>query len=117
MEESKQFRRGVALFNSGKFFECHEVWEELWLRAPEPEKNFLQGLIQVAAAFHHQGRGNMRGMRSLLAAGLAKVDQFPEKHRGIQLGKLCDDARKWTDGGADSRPLPRIRFTTGESSK
>jgi predicted metal-dependent hydrolase len=117
MGESEEFRRGIALFNSGKFFESHEVWEELWLRAPEPEKTFLQGLIQLAAAFHHQGCGNMRGMRSLLAAGLAKVDQFPEKHRGIELGKLRDDARKWMDGGADSRFLPRIGFSTGASSK
>ncbi|HTA53004.1 MAG TPA: DUF309 domain-containing protein [Candidatus Acidoferrum sp.] len=117
MGESEEFRRGIALFNSGKFFESHEVWEESWLKALEPDKTFLQGLIQVAAAFHHHGRGNMRGLRSLLAAGLAKLDQFPEAHRGIGLGKLRDDARKWMDGGADSRPLPRIKFTAGLGSK
>jgi predicted metal-dependent hydrolase len=117
MEESEEFRRGIALFNSGKFFESHEVWEESWLKALEPEKTFLQGLIQVAAAFHHHGRGNRRGLRSLLAAGLAKLDQFPEAHRGIGLGQLRDDARKWLDGRADSEPLPRIQFTTGVSPK
>jgi predicted metal-dependent hydrolase len=117
MGESEEFRRGIALFNSGRFFESHEVWEESWLQALEPEKTFLQGLIQVAAAFHHRGRGNMRGLKSLLAAGLAKLDQFPEAHRGIGLGKLRDDARKWMEGGADPRSLPRIKFTTGVSSK
>jgi len=117
MGESEEFRRGIALFNSGKFFESHEVWEESWLKALGPEKTFLQGLIQVAAAFHHHGHGNRRGLRSLLAAGLAKLDHFPETHRGIGLGKLRDDARKWMDEGADSRPLPRIKFSTGVSSK
>jgi uncharacterized protein len=112
MGESEEFRRGIALFNLGKFFEAHEVWEESWLTALEPDKSFLQGLIQVAAALHHHGRGNMRGLRSLLAAGLAKLDPFPEAHRGIALGNLRDDVRKWLDGGADSRALPRIKFAT-----
>ena len=58
MKESEQFRKGVVLFNARKFFEAHEVWEELWLVEPEPEKTFLQGLIQVAAACHHDSRGN-----------------------------------------------------------
>ena len=26
-------REGVALFNDGKFFECHEVLEQAWLKA------------------------------------------------------------------------------------
>lgn len=117
MGENEEFRRGIVLFNSGKFFESHEVWEESWLTAFEPEKTFLQGLIQVAAAFHHRGRGNTRGLRSLLAAGLAKLDQFPEVHRGIVLGELRDDARKWLNGGEDSQPLPRIQFASRGSSK
>ena len=113
MGECREFRRGIALFNLGKFFESHEVWEQSWLKALEPEKTFLQGLIQVAAALYHHGRGNIRGSRSLLAAGLAKLDPFPEVHQGIALGKLRDDARKWMEGGAESPPLPRIRFTEG----
>jgi uncharacterized protein len=111
MGESEEFRRGIALFNSGKFFESHEVWEELWLNASGSEKTFLQGVIQVAAAFYHHGRGNMRGMRSLVVAGLAKLDQFPEEHRGIALGRLRQDSREWVDG-TGSRRLPRIQFAT-----
>jgi predicted metal-dependent hydrolase len=111
MEESEPFRRGVELFNSGKFFESHELWEELWLQAPEPEKTFLQGMIQLAAAYHHHGRGNMRGLRSLLAAGLAKLDDFPEAQGGLELSKLRDDVRKWMDAGAGSQGLPQIRFS------
>ena len=69
MKESEKFGRGLAHFNAREFFEAHEAWEELWLVEAEPEKTFLQGLIQLAAAFHHYGRGNLRGARSLLAAG------------------------------------------------
>ena len=35
--------------------------EESRLFEPEPKRIFLQGLIQLAAAYHHHGRGNQRG--------------------------------------------------------
>lgn len=94
MNENEAFQRGVAHFNAGEFFEAHEAWEELWLVAPKPEKAFLQGFIQVAAAFHHLGRGNMRGTRSLLAAGLAKLAGFPDDHAGLDLVKLSAEMAK-----------------------
>jgi predicted metal-dependent hydrolase len=114
MKESEQFRKGIALFNARKFFEAHEVWEELWLVEPEPEKAFLQGLIQLAAACHHHIRGNPRGMQSLLAAGLAKLRRFPDDHHGIALAKLRAEAEKWAEisrlaGELGERRLPRIR--------
>jgi uncharacterized protein len=122
MKETGPFLRGVALFNARKFFEAHEVWEELWLVEPEPEKTFLQGLIQLAAACHHHGRGNLRGAKSLLAAGLAKLERFPDDHRGLAVAKLRADAEQWggtLSGGNDlkaQRPL-RIRLATQAGRK
>jgi predicted metal-dependent hydrolase len=110
MREQSQFQRGVELFNAGKFFEAHEAWEEIWLAESEPEKTFVQGLIQVAAAFHHRQRGNRKGMDSLLEAGLAKLEQFPERHRGIAAGQLCEDANRCAKGRG---PLPRIHRIVG----
>jgi len=43
---------GIALFNRERFFECHEVLEEAWLKASGEQRTFLQGLIQVAVAFY-----------------------------------------------------------------
>jgi len=120
MKETGRFQRGVAHFNAREFFESHEVWEEIWLAAPEPEKTFLQGMIQIAAAFHHYGRGNMRGMKSLLAAGLARISGFPGDHREIALERFRAEAGKWMDALAASkdlgpRKLPKIR-PAGRSS-
>lgn len=112
IEEAEKFERGVAHFNAGRFFEAHEAWEELWLAASEPDKTYLQGLIQIAAAFHHHGRGNARGTRSLLAAGSAKLAGCPEEYRGIAVGELRGEAEKWIetllDGKRESRPPPKI---------
>jgi predicted metal-dependent hydrolase len=113
MKANQQFERGVALFNARKFFEAHEAWEELWLAEPQPEKTFLQGLIQLAAALHHCSRGNSRGAKSLLAAGIAKLELFPGRHRGLALAQLRAQATRWV--GWLSReegpqpPPPKIR--------
>jgi hypothetical protein len=65
--------RAAALANHGLFFEVHELLEPVWFRASEPERTALQGLIQVAVAFHHLENGNREGAGSLLALGVAKV--------------------------------------------
>ena len=43
------FRRGVALFNGVRYWHAHEAWETLWRAAPDDERDFYQGLIQLAA--------------------------------------------------------------------
>jgi hypothetical protein len=65
--------RAAALANHGLFFEVHELLEPTWFRAADPARTALQGLIQVAVAFHHLENGNHEGARSLLAEGVAKV--------------------------------------------
>lgn len=93
--EAELFAHGVTLFNTRYFFEAHEAWEEIWLHTAPPEKTFLQGLIQVTAAFHHHSRENLRGTKSLLRAGLLKLEDFPPHHRGLHIEKLRKVARRW----------------------
>ena len=94
-EREKKFEEGLAHFNAKKFFEAHEFWEEIWLVEPEPEKTFLQGLIQVTAAFHHRQRGNPEGTELLLAAGIVKLLRFPADHHGLAIGELRENAKRW----------------------
>ena len=94
-EENRLFRKGLEAFNSGHFYDAHEHWEEVWLETPNPEKMFLQGLIQVAAAFHHYSRSNRQGTENLLLAGLAKIERFPHPHRGLELEPLRVAVRRW----------------------
>lgn len=120
LQDRQVFRRGIEQFNAGCFFDAHETWEEIWLRSPEPEKTFLQGIIQIAAAFHHYSRGNTRGAHSLLQAGLARLARFPNAHRGIALGALRSEAQAWAAalaGGETSSPemaVPKIEFAETE---
>ena len=107
------YRKGLDAFNSGHFYEAHEHWEEVWLETANLDKMFLQGLIQVAAAFHHHSRANMLGTRNLLRAGLLKLDSFPEVHGGLEIEALREAVRGWltsiaAGGGLENSNIPRI---------
>ena len=65
--------RAALLAERGLFFEVHELLEPRWMRAEGAERVALQGLIQVAVAFHHAENGNRDGAVSLLTEGLAKL--------------------------------------------
>jgi len=101
------FAHGIRLFNSHRFWHAHEAWEAIWLTAPEPDKTFLQGIIQISAAFYHHQKNNFEGMRSLMRRGLAKVEAFPEDYRGIHLEQLRKAVREWLAADARRGALPR----------
>jgi uncharacterized protein len=112
-EKDRLYQKGLEAFNSAHFYDAHEHWEEVWLETPNPDKMFLQGLIQIAAGFHHYSRTNLMGTRNLLQAGLLKLDCFPEVHGGLEIEALRESVRGWLaalDAGeiSESRKPPRI---------
>ncbi|HEX6086340.1 MAG TPA: DUF309 domain-containing protein [Thermoanaerobaculia bacterium] len=74
---------GIALFNDQKFWHAHEAWERDWLVAEGDEKLFLQGLIQLAAAYHHVQRGTYSGGIRLFDAALEKLSRVPADYAGV----------------------------------
>jgi predicted metal-dependent hydrolase len=86
------FARGARHFDRGEFFEAHEVWEELWKVATDPtERTFLQGLIQVAAAFHKLlVMKSAEAASRLLAKGLAKLDASAAEVEVRGLAAFCE---------------------------
>jgi len=114
--EADLFRRGIEEFNTGYFFECHETLEDLWQGVRGPSRDFYQGLIQIAVALYHLGRGNHAGASSLFERGLKRLDKYPDRYGGIELVTLRDEARVWwarLQQGLPTEPalstLPKIR--------
>jgi predicted metal-dependent hydrolase len=112
-EKHRLYRKGLEAFNSAHFYDAHEHWEEVWLETPNPDKMFLQGLIQIAAAFHHYSRANLLGTRKLLRSGLLKLDRFPEIHGDLEIEELREAIREWLDALEageilETRQPPRI---------
>ena len=93
--QSGSLAEGLACYRSRAFFEAHEHWESVWLGLDEPEKSFLQALIQMTAAFHHLQRGNPAGARSLLRRTLRRLENCPGAFGGIAIAPLCAEVRAW----------------------
>jgi uncharacterized protein len=111
---------GLRLYDAAEFFAAHEAWESVWVSAQEPEKTFLQGLIQVTAAFHHLQRENRPGTLRLLRAALGRLERYPEGFGGISVFLLCDDIRAWlqtleTNASAPQPGVVRIKCLRVES--
>ena len=62
------FDEGLAAYARGEFFAAHEALEPAWMGTDDlPERALHQGLIKVAAAYVHAGRGNPTGTAKNLA--------------------------------------------------
>jgi predicted metal-dependent hydrolase len=67
---------GLEAYDRGDAFLAHELLEPAWMGTRDPgERELLQGLIKLAAAFVHAARGNpagveknLRGARERLAS-------------------------------------------------
>jgi predicted metal-dependent hydrolase len=65
---------GLAAYRHGRFFEAHELLEPAWMGTDDlPERELYQGLIKLAAAFVHHGRGNAAGVEKNLAGARRRL--------------------------------------------
>jgi predicted metal-dependent hydrolase len=101
------YHRGIRLFNAREFYDAHEVWEDVWRESQGPEKRFLQGLIQVAVAFHHHSTGNVAGACSLLERGSKNLAACPPEFGGIRANALLKSLREWRIALAGSGEPPK----------
>jgi uncharacterized protein len=104
----KGLHRGVDLFNRGEFFEAHEVLEDVWREAAHDEKKFLQGLVQLAVAFHHHSTGNRRGMRSVMERGIKNLQVKADVFCQVRLNPLMQSLQTWREALDDGNSLPAL---------
>jgi len=85
---------GIEHFNARRFFQAHETWETAWHPSPDDEREFWQGMTQVAVGFTHYQRGNPTGSVTLLQRGARKIAAYGDVYKGVQVAALADAARK-----------------------
>jgi len=106
--DERKLAEGIALFNAGRFYDAHEVLEDVWRELSGEDRRFLQGLIQVAVAFHHHSSGNLDGARSLLARGAATLAGAPHDFLGISMPPLREALERWQAALAEGSPAPAL---------
>lgn len=114
----ERFYRGLEEFNEEKFLEAHEVLEELWHEYREVDRQFIQGLIQIAAAFYHVQSRNLKGAASQFTKGNEKLARFLPAYKNVSVAMLLDNVQEnlqriHRTGNACIDPItyPKIQFT------
>jgi hypothetical protein len=108
-------------FNSGLYYEAHDVLEELWLGQGRQGSNyaFYKGLIQLAGAFVHLQKQRLKPSVALFNLAENNLKLYPETHDGLETGELLELIREWRDAiiGSEftvnplgNRPSPQLRL-------
>lgn len=79
--ENHEYLFGVDLYNDAYWWESHEAWESVWHTTDKqgPYGQFLQGLIQVSAAFIKWYSHEEIGMRKLYELGIMRLEFVRER--------------------------------------
>ncbi|MCM1985237.1 DUF309 domain-containing protein [Lyngbya confervoides] len=88
LAEHPGFQQGLREFRAGEFYPCHDSLEAVWMTAAEPDKTFIQGILQIAVACYHLGNGNRQGTLILLGEGLKRLRDYQPDYAQIDVTAL-----------------------------
>jgi uncharacterized protein len=111
---SDLLEEGRVLFNQEKFYDAHEVWEDLWRATTEPSgRACCQGLIQAAVGLHHLSRGNKIGAQSQLQKSIRNLEARGSITLGLDIPNLIRDLssilQTLPDNGPRSARIARLK--------
>jgi predicted metal-dependent hydrolase len=116
---AREYLEGIAHFNARRYYDAHEIWEEIWLRSVDDTKLFYQMLVQAAVGLHHYERGNARGGRGLYHRVIAKLERLPVRFMSLDLADFTEQFKAFfaelieSQNGAappEGKSRPRIRL-------
>jgi uncharacterized protein len=103
------------LLASDRPFHAHEVLEASWKSAPDAERDFWQGLAQLAVGLTHAQRGNARGAVALLRRGALRIEPYTaDSPYGVNVASVVAEAQGLADrietGGLADLPADGLRL-------
>ncbi len=103
--DRERYRRGIALFNAGHYFESHEALEEVWTGERGADRLYLQSLIHYAVAWHHYRNANVDGVRRQLRKAVKKLAGYLPSYGGVDTLALYHDGLRWRDALIEGREI------------
>lgn len=110
-------------FNRQRFYEAHEVLEELWLADRHgPNGDFFKALIQLAGAFVHLQKERLRPAAALFKLARTNLEKYPARHERLEVTSVLRLIATWLawlkGGGFAVNPLrehkaPKLRLVPG----
>ena len=82
------FWQGIEQFNQGDFYACHDTLEAIWMEAIAVDRNFYQGILQIAVSCYHLENYNWRGAVILLGEGIRRIQDYQPTYHDIDVSHL-----------------------------
>lgn len=77
------------LFNRGKFYEAHDVLEDLWLPVRKGQDgDFYKGLIQLAGAFVHLQKERLRPAGALFKLARTNLGKYGSEFQHLDVSEV-----------------------------
>jgi Domain of unknown function (DUF309) len=112
-----RLRQGIRLFNDGKYFDSHEILEGFYQETEAANKPFVEGLIQLAAAYRiYRDFGEVKGPVRMIHQALVRFENYQPVFLQVRVKELSAAAEAWakaaqTAEGAVMPPdLPKIQL-------
>jgi hypothetical protein len=111
-----RLREGIRLFNEQRFFECHVTLEPFYQETEDDNKPFLEGLIQLAAAFRlYREFGEIKGPVRMIHQALIRFENYQPTFLEIRVHELSQAAESWAKAAENavgnlSSTLPQIEM-------
>ncbi len=102
------YRAFFRCWNEQRYYEAHDVLEQLWLKSKSRDADYFKGLIQAAGAFVHlqkqfehpshpkHGRRLAPAVR-LFRLAERNLSNFTPRHHGLDVAALCELLRAYAD--------------------
>src|SRR5262245_52204375 len=111
-----RLREGIGLFNQGRFFESHEILEQLYHETEEVNKPLFDGLRKSAAALILcADLGSTHVTVRIIYQALIRFENYQPAYLEIKVKEMCETMETWAKQmeGPDARPpsaIPKIRL-------
>ena len=80
-----------ARFNEGKFYEAHDVLEQLWLPQRQGANgNFYKGLIQLAGAYAHLQKSRPGPAAALFKLAKGNLEKYPAQFERLDVAEVLE---------------------------
>jgi predicted metal-dependent hydrolase len=90
MEKHEAILKAMDLFNHEKYWGAHEALESVWKDASREEKDLMNGIILIAAAFVHDEKDESSICIAILSRAMKKLSRA----KGLYFGMDVDETKR-----------------------